>query len=108
MEYLFDVWPRIVPVLQSHYVMLFLDYDGTLTPIVKHPQLAHLSDSTKKVLAELSHEKRLKIVIVSGRSLADIKQCVGIQELSYVGNHGFEIEDSDLKYVYPDAERAES
>jgi trehalose 6-phosphate synthase/phosphatase len=46
---------------------LFLDYDGTLTPIVKHPELAHLPGQTYALLKQLSAKACINIVIISGR-----------------------------------------
>lgn len=42
------------------------------------------------------------IAIVSGRSVANVKQMVGIQNVTYAGNHGLEIEHPDgTKFVHP-------
>ena len=70
-------------------VMLFLDYDGTLAPIVDKPEDASFSDETRLQLQELS--TICPVAVVSGRKLKDIKQRVGIQGILYVGNHGAEI-----------------
>lgn len=70
---------------------LFLDYDGTLTPIVKDPSSAHLDSATKKLLRQLSKKKDLVLGIISGRSLVDIKKRVGINNILYSGNHGLEL-----------------
>jgi trehalose 6-phosphate phosphatase len=72
-------------------VVIFLDYDGTLTPIVERPEDAHLSDSMKTALQALARQH--KVAIVSGRGLDDVRQRVGIDELYYAGSHGFEIAD---------------
>jgi trehalose-phosphatase len=45
------------------------------------------------------------VVVVSGRSVADVRQLVGIAGLTYVGNHGFEIEGPGISYRYPGTER---
>src|SRR6202040_1965616 len=46
---------------------VFLDYDGTLTPIVSHPQDAWLSDSMRQTLHALA--ARVPVGILSGRDL---------------------------------------
>jgi trehalose-phosphatase len=56
---------------------LFLDYDGTLTPIVERPELARLAPSTRRLLAELA-AKGVTAAIVSGRSRADLESRVSI------------------------------
>ncbi len=82
---------------------LMLDYDGTLTPIVHHPRLAVLSPGRRTLLRELSHRPEIKLAIISGRRLSDVKKRVGIPELVYVGNHGFEIDTGGKKMILPAA-----
>ncbi|MBU1113059.1 MAG: trehalose-phosphatase [Candidatus Omnitrophica bacterium] len=73
-------------------IFVFLDYDGTLSPIVKNPKLARISPETKNILYQLSRNKTFIIGIVSGRSLRDIKKRVGLKTVVYAGNHGLELE----------------
>jgi len=85
--------------------LLFLDYDGTLTPIVKKPSLAILSKSRRSILRKISRAKHILVAIISGRSLADVKKKVGIPHLIYAGNHGFEIQGPGIKLVHPAAQK---
>jgi trehalose-phosphatase len=74
---------------RKHQVVVFLDYDGTLTPIVNDPSSATLSSKMKGVLKDLH---RLFITgVISGRSLPKIQSFVSIPELYYAGSHGFDI-----------------
>lgn len=84
-------------------ILLFLDYDGTLTPIVKRPELARPRSSTKKLLERLS--KRVNLCIISGRSLSDIKNMVKIPGVIYAGNHGMEIDCYGEIFIHPAARR---
>lgn len=68
---------------------LFLDYDGTLTPIVERPEDAVLDDGTRAVLRRLAG--RHAVAIVSGRDLEDVRARVGLDDIEYAGCHGFEI-----------------
>lgn len=68
---------------------IFLDYDGTLTPIVARPELAELSDSTRQVLRELA--SYFPVAILSGRDLNDLRERVKIDNIVYAGSHGFDI-----------------
>ena len=86
-------------------LLLFLDYDGTLTPIAKRPKLARLSPPRKIFLRKLAHNPRIKMAIISGRKLSDIKRLVNIPQLIYVGNHGFEIEVNGNYKIHPAARR---
>ncbi len=72
---------------------VFLDYDGTLTPIVSRPELAILSPAMREVLRELA--TRCTVAIVSGRDLADVRRLVDVPELFYSGSHGFDIATPD-------------
>ena len=68
---------------------VFLDYDGTLTPIVSHPEDASLSDSMRQTLRSLA--ARLPVAILSGRDLEDIRGRVLVDGIVYAGSHGFDI-----------------
>ena len=68
---------------------IFLDYDGTLTPIVSHPEKAFLSDSTRQTLRTLATQA--PVAILSGRDLDDVRQRVNIGAIVYAGSHGFDI-----------------
>jgi alpha,alpha-trehalase len=70
-------------------LVLFLDYDGTLTPIVDRPEDAVLSDPMRRALERLS--ARHTVGIISGRARADIERRVGLPGLHYAGSHGFDI-----------------
>ena len=69
---------------------VFLDYDGTLTPIVARPEDAELDDAMRAVLERLA--TTCTLAIVSGRDLADVRGHVGIESIHYAGSHGFEID----------------
>ena len=85
-------WPVIKETFQGKDILLFLDYDGTLTPIVERPELAVLPEKIKKVFEKMISDERFKIFVVSGRALANVKKLVDIDDIVYLGNHGFEIE----------------
>lgn len=80
---------RIFRSLTGGEPAIFLDYDGTLTPIVEKPWMATMSDRMRHILSELS--KHCLVSIVSGRDLDNVRKMVGLEELTYVGSHGFEV-----------------
>jgi trehalose-phosphatase len=88
-------------------VLLLLDYDGTLTPIVDRPSLALLPAETRELLVSLSRRDKFMVGVVSGRSLNDITAMVDIDGLIYAGNHGLEISGPGLDFVHPAAARLE-
>ena len=68
---------------------LFLDIDGTLSEIVPLPHEATISPAIRDAVATLA--SRLELVcIVTGRPAANGKRMVGLEQLTYVGNHGME------------------
>lgn len=86
----------------NHKLALLLDYDGTLAPIATHPDLAILPPETKNVLQRLSNLSDVYIAIISGRNVNNVKSMVGIEGITYAGNHGLEILHPDgSKFVHP-------
>ena len=65
--------------LAGRTLAVFLDYDGTLTPIVRRPEDAHLSQRTREVIRKLA--RRCPVAVVSGRDLQDVRERVGIEGL---------------------------
>ena len=69
---------------------VLLDIDGTLAPIVRHADDAHVPEATRAVLIEVS--RRYHVVgCVSGRRAATARQIVAIGTITYIGNHGGEL-----------------
>jgi trehalose 6-phosphate phosphatase len=79
--------------LATHFnkkpVIVFLDYDGTLTPIVNRPDLAILSQDMRDTLEILS--RQCPVGIISGRDRMDVTDLVNLDSLIYAGSHGFDI-----------------
>ncbi|MDT0677993.1 trehalose-phosphatase [Autumnicola musiva] len=74
---------------QQEKALLFLDFDGTLAPIVEHHEDAAISEKMRDLVLRLS--KVYPAAVVSGRGMKDVSQRVNIPELYYAGSHGFEI-----------------
>lgn len=86
----------------THKLALLLDYDGTLAPIAPHPDLAIIPEETKHILQRLSNIPDVYIAVISGRNVDNVKQMVGIEGITYAGNHGLEILHPDgTKFVHP-------
>lgn len=80
---------KIKEKVTAKRLFVALDYDGTLTPIVEHPDLAILSDEMRSAVAALA--KHCTVAVVSGRDRKNVETLVGIDGLSYAGSHGFDI-----------------
>jgi len=82
-------WKGLSQRLRGKRPALFLDYDGTLTPIVSRPELAVLTDERRAILRKVA--SRFPTAIISGRGRDDVERLVGLPELAYAGSHGFDI-----------------
>ena len=70
---------------------ILLDVDGVLAPIVEVPHDASVPEPTRSELRRL-HGRYALVACISGRSGADARRVVGVDELVYVGEHGLELE----------------
>jgi trehalose 6-phosphate phosphatase len=84
-----DQMPDILTMIKNKKAALFLDYDGTLTPIVDDPESAFLSESMRQILVELAD--LIPVAVISGRDLPDVQKLVSIETIYYAGSHGFDI-----------------
>ncbi len=107
--------PQRVPPLLEHLdelsigdgsrsVVICLDYDGTLTPIVSDPMAAHLATDVRSTLEQLA--QRYPVAVISGRDRRDVEARVGLAGLIYAGSHGFDIAGLNQAMVLPAAEAA--
>ena len=90
---------------RDHNMYLFLDYDGTLTPIVEDYKAAFLSEDMRKLIHNISD--KCPTAIITGRDLKDIKDLVQIDQLHYAGSHGFEMVGPDC-FIFENEEAKKS
>ncbi|HEX4862512.1 MAG TPA: trehalose-phosphatase [Acidimicrobiales bacterium] len=81
--------PEIILRLHARPIALFLDYDGTLTPIVDDPAQATLPPEAFQTLTRVA--ERYPVAVISGRDVADVRRMVGVEGIHYAGSHGFDI-----------------
>jgi trehalose 6-phosphate phosphatase len=89
------------------HLLLLVDYDGTLSPIVPDPDEARLPEAVRDHLRSLARSPRVHLAVVSGRDVADLRQRVGVSEAIYAGCHGLDIEGPAFRFRHPDAEAQE-
>jgi trehalose-phosphatase len=92
-------------VTRAKRVYVMVDYDGTITPIVKYPRLAKMPVNTRELLRSLALCDRCIVAIVSGRSLRDLMSLVRIRQAYYMGNHGLQIVGPGLSFTHSSARR---
>lgn len=95
---------QLIGITSARESMLFLDYDGTLSPIVSDPGAATLVDGAAEALELVA--AACPVAILSGRDLADIRTRVGAPGLWYAGSHGFELTGPDGTYHQNEAAAA--
>jgi len=69
---------------------IFLDVDGTLAPIVRRAEDAHVPEKASRLLAALARRYG-SVACVSGRAAADARRLVGVGGIAYAGSHGAEL-----------------
>jgi len=80
---------QALAVLRARPSALITDVDGTLSPIVSSPQEAEVLPECRGALAKLAGSLDL-VAVVSGRQVEDVRRMVGLDQLTYIGNHGLE------------------
>ena len=96
---------------RSRMPALFLDYDGTLAPIVNKPDQAVMCLGMRNLLQQFV--KHTEVAVISGRNIHDLEKKVGIthENMSYAGTHGLQIRLKNLQSIYEEKplilERAE-
>lgn len=68
---------------------VFLDYDGTLSPIVENPMDAVITENMQRVVKELAG--RCIVCVVSGRDTKVVQELMGLDDMIVAGSHGFDI-----------------
>jgi trehalose 6-phosphate phosphatase len=81
---------------------ILLDVDGTLAPIVPHPDLSAVPDQTLRLLEDIASRYAL-VACVSGRAPRDVRRLVPIPAIRIAGNHGLELLDGDQVLIEEEA-----
>ncbi len=68
--------------------LLFLDYDGTLTPLVRHPGLAGPDAPRRELLRSLAADPKNTVVVASGRERRTLDDWLGDLPVGLVAEHG--------------------
>ena len=85
-------------------ILMIADYDGTLSPLVHEPSQAWLEAGVRDHLRSLATCPRVRLTIISGRDLVDLRARVGVPDAIYAGCHGLEVDGPDMSFSHPEAE----
>ncbi|MFO7586944.1 MAG: trehalose-phosphatase [Gemmatimonadota bacterium] len=86
----------------DRHIAVFLDFDGTLSPIVREPGAARMAEGMRPVVEALAG--RFPVAVVSGRDRPDVEERVGIRGLFYAGSHGLDIAGPGRSMTLPEAD----
>ncbi len=89
-----DLLTRLVSTVQNQRriqpLLLLLDYDGTLVETAPWPELARPTPELLELLSRLTAQGDLKVAVVSGRPLRELRELLPIPGLDLLGSHGGE------------------
>ncbi|KAL4636645.1 hypothetical protein ACB092_03G023800 [Castanea dentata] len=105
----YDVWLKNHPsalssfdeikrVAREKQMVVFLDYDGTLSPIVNDPDRAFMSNAMRSAVRKVG--KHFPTAIISGRSRDKVFQFVRLNNIYYAGSHGMDISTPSVSFYY--------
>ncbi|XP_044493797.1 probable trehalose-phosphate phosphatase 6 [Mangifera indica] len=84
-----DSFEQMIAAAHGKKIVVFLDYDGTLSPIVQDPNKAFMSDKMRSAVNEVA--KFFPTAIISGRCLDKVIEFVQLKNVVYAGSHGMDI-----------------
>jgi trehalose 6-phosphate phosphatase len=93
---------RVTSLLAGERAGVFLDIDGTLAPIQLDPSTVTITPRMRDAIATLS--RSVTVVALSGRNAQMARAIVGVDGITYVGNHGAQWLQDGVERVVPEAE----
>jgi trehalose-phosphatase len=94
---LLEDWPAVAErVRKAEAIALFLDFDGTLAPLQDDPRAVGLKSSVRTTLMRLVGNPGVRVCVISGRRLDDVRTRVGVPGVRYLGVHGGDTAGSEL------------
>ena len=90
-RHLFSCWNEVAQRLRrAPAIALFLDFDGTLSPLRPRPEDVRLSGATRNAVSTLARRPQIRVWVISGRRRADVRERSRIAGVHYLGLHGWE------------------
>lgn len=81
---------RLLELARMGPMAIYTDIDGTISPIAPTPAAATLMPGAADALKAIAG-LGVRVVAISGRAAADARRMVGLDQIDYAGNHGFEL-----------------
>ncbi|OEL26729.1 putative trehalose-phosphate phosphatase 8 [Dichanthelium oligosanthes] len=86
---------QIAAAAKGKRIVMFMDYDGTLSPIVTDPDMAFMTAEMRAAVRDVA--KQFPTAIVTGRCIEKVCSFVGLSDLYYAGSHGMDIKGPSSK-----------
>lgn len=84
-----DTFQNMMSKAEGKRIVVFLDYDGTLSPIVSDPDVAYMTEQMRSVVSEVG--RCFPTSIITGRSRDKVYEFVQLDNIYYAGSHGMDI-----------------
>ncbi|KAJ0479060.1 putative trehalose-phosphatase [Helianthus annuus] len=84
-----ETFDEMIVRAKGKKIVVFLDYDGTLSNIVPNPDEAFMSKKMRRVVSEVA--RCFPTAIISGRSRDKVYGFVKLDDIYYAGSHGLDI-----------------
>jgi len=91
MPHLLRHWRDVAArVRRRRRAAVFLDFDGTLVEIASRPDRVRMKPAMRRVLQRLARNPKVTLAVISGRRREELRRCVGIPKIHYLGLYGWE------------------
>jgi len=89
-----DLDRRIAEIARTPRLLVAVDFDGTLSPIVDDPDDARPTRGSMRALSTLANQRNTRVAVISGRALSDLaaRLTLDTRQVRLVGGHGSELE----------------
>ena len=84
---------------QSLNRLFLIDYDGTLTPLAKLPEMALLNEKTEGLIRNIVSDERNTVAIISGRGREFIEKQFENIGVILIAEHGFYLKDPNGEWT---------
>lgn len=87
-----DLTSALEAFASQETILIALDFDGTLAPLVDDPENSRMIPPARKALEKLTARQGVSVAIVTGRAIDSVKRVADpLKEWFLVGSHGIEV-----------------
>ena len=79
--------------------VIFIDYDGTLIPLSKYPDMAILNERAGNTIKKLIDDTRNKVIIISGRECEFLERQFEGLDVTLVAEHGYFVKNPKKDWI---------